>query len=167
MLELSHHHIITSSHHHIITSSHYHIITLSHYHIITLSHYHIITLSHYHIFPYFAPTNQPFLPMNKHIVYIILLFSVNLVYAQHRPPQGITHKAVIRDSHNQPVVNSPVGVRISILVDSLEGEAFYVEMHTPVSNHSGLITYVIGQGAVVSGGGMMPMRRFFGGGSLF
>ncbi len=55
----------------------------------------ICTSAHLHIFSYLAPTNQSFLPMNRPFVYIILLFSVNLLYAQH-PPEGISHQAVIR-----------------------------------------------------------------------
>ncbi len=89
--------------------------------------------------------------MNRPFVYIILLFSVNLLYGQHPPPQGISHQAVIRDSNNQLVVNSPVGVRVSILAESPDGGAVYVETHSPESNPGGLITYVIGQGTVVSG----------------
>ncbi len=88
--------------------------------------------------------------MNRPFVYIILLFSVNLLYSQH-PPMGMSHQAVIRDSNNQPVVNSPVGIRVSILAESPDGGAVYVETHSPVSNPGGLITYVIGQGTVVSG----------------
>ncbi len=68
-----------------------------------------------------------------------------------QPPQGISHQAVIRDAHNELVANSQIGIRVSILQGSAGGDAVYVETHTPISNANGLITYIIGEGVVVSG----------------
>ncbi len=83
---------------------------------------------------------------------IFALFSIMMTTGiMAQVPQGITHQAVMRDSQNQPIVESPIGVRISILQGSVDGEAVYVETHTPVSNANGLITYVIGQGVIESG----------------
>ncbi len=87
--------------------------------------------------------------MKKQILLLIGLIAVNYVLAQ--APQGISHQAVIRDASNELITNSPIGIQVSILQDSAEGEAVYVETHTPVSNANGLITYIIGEGAVESG----------------
>ncbi len=83
-----------------------------------------------------------------------ILFFSGLILAfgiMAQVPQGISHQAVIRDANNQLVVNSAIGIQVSILQGSAEGEAVYIETHTPISNASGLITYVIGQGVVESG----------------
>ena len=87
--------------------------------------------------------------MKKLLLTIINLILIITVIAQ--APQGISHQAVIRDANNQLVINTQVGVKISILRDNIEGNIVYSETYTPVSNANGLITFVIGQGTVVSG----------------
>ncbi len=87
--------------------------------------------------------------MKKLLLTIINLILIITVIAQ--APQGISHQAVIRDANNQLVINTQVGVKISILRDNMEGDIVYSETHTPVSNANGLITFVIGHGTVVSG----------------
>ena len=61
-------------------------------------------------------------------------------------PQGISHQAVIRNAANELVANSPVGIRVSILQGAPDSTVVYAEVHTPLSNANGLITFVIGQG---------------------
>ncbi|MDR4989207.1 MAG: hypothetical protein RG741_10260 [Bacteroidales bacterium] len=87
--------------------------------------------------------------MKKLLLILAVIMMTTGIAAQ--VPQGITHQAVMRDSQNQPIAETAIGVRISILQGSADGVAVYVETHTPVSNANGLITYVIGQGSVVSG----------------
>jgi len=66
-------------------------------------------------------------------------------------PQGISHQAVIRNAANELVINSPIGIKVSILQGSADGTVLYSETHTPISNVNGLISFVIGQGTIVSG----------------
>jgi hypothetical protein len=66
-------------------------------------------------------------------------------------PQGISHQAVIRDASNQLVTESPIGIQISIIQGTPEGTIVYSETHLPTSNTNGLISFIIGQGTVVSG----------------
>ncbi len=87
--------------------------------------------------------------MKKQILLIIGLIAVNFVLAQ--VPQGISHQAVIRNADNELVVNSQIGIQVSILQGGAAGQAVYVETHTPISNANGLITYIIGAGTVESG----------------
>ena len=84
---------------------------------------------------------------------IILSLSLILVCigALAQIPQGITHQAVIRDASNLVVANSTIGIKVNIIQGSPEGTVVYSETHSPISNASGLITYVIGQGTVISG----------------
>lgn len=71
------------------------------------------------------------------------------VFAQ--APQTMSYQAVVRDSVNKLVQNSPIGMRVSILEGSVLGPAVYVETHNPTSNENGLITLKIGGGTIVSG----------------
>jgi uncharacterized protein (TIGR02145 family) len=84
----------------------------------------------------------------------LLLFFATLVIfctAMAQAPQGIKNQAIVRNEEGLLVTNATVGIRISILIGSLEGPVVYVETHSPESNANGLITYVIGQGVPVSG----------------
>jgi uncharacterized protein (TIGR02145 family) len=82
------------------------------------------------------------------LVFSFIIFC-SMLMAQ--APQGISHQAVIRNSSNEVVTNSTIGIRVSILQGTPTGTVVYRETHTPVSNANGLITYVIGQGAVETG----------------
>jgi hypothetical protein len=64
---------------------------------------------------------------------------------------GISHQAIIRDAGNMLIANQQIGVRVSIIQYDAEGTIVYSETHAPISNTNGLISFVIGQGEVVSG----------------
>lgn len=87
--------------------------------------------------------------MKRPILTTVFTMMMFCVLAQTN--QGISHQAVIRDSENQPVSESPIGIRISIIHEDADGEVVYVETHTPVSNENGLITFEIGAGEVLTG----------------
>ncbi len=66
-------------------------------------------------------------------------------------PQKMSFQAVIRNASNNLIINTTVGMRISVLKDSINGTAVYVESQTPTSNSNGLITIAVGTGTIVSG----------------
>ncbi|AWH85060.1 hypothetical protein HYN59_07935 [Flavobacterium album] len=66
-------------------------------------------------------------------------------------PQGFSYQAVALNTTGQPVVSSPVKIRLSILEGSATGEASYVELHNPTTNNVGLFTLTIGQGVAQTG----------------
>ena len=71
------------------------------------------------------------------------------LYAQ--APERISYQAVIRNSSNGLISNQSMGMRISILQGSVNGNAIYVETQTVTSNANGLVSAEIGAGNVVSG----------------
>jgi hypothetical protein len=73
------------------------------------------------------------------------------IAALAQSPEKMSYQAVIRNSGNQLVVNSTIGMRISILQSSVSGSSVYVETQKPKSNTNGLVTIEIGDGSVVSG----------------
>ena len=86
----------------------------------------------------------------KRILTITLFCLISLaLFAQS--PEKMSYQAVIRNSSNQLVVNSTIGMRISILQSSVSGTSVYVETQKPKSNTNGLVTMEIGGGSVVSG----------------
>ena len=66
-------------------------------------------------------------------------------------PQKMSYQAVIRNSANELVVSSQIGMQISILQGSASGSAVYVETQNPTTNANGLASVEIGAGTVVSG----------------
>jgi len=85
----------------------------------------------------------------KFLLSLLFLFFVSLVFAQ--APAKFTYQAVVRDATNHLVVNSPVGMRISILQGGVNGTVLYVETHNAVTNSNGLVTVVIGSGNLLQG----------------
>ena len=75
---------------------------------------------------------------------IVLLACLSFISAQ--PPQKMTYQTVVRDANNELVVNQPVGVRVSVLKDSANGIAVYIESHTVTTNANALATITVGTG---------------------
>jgi SipA vinculin binding site len=75
----------------------------------------------------------------------ICLFSFSQV------PQGISYQAIALNASGNPIVSSPVGIRLSVLDISATGTALYTETHTKTTNAQGLFNLVIGQGTPSSG----------------
>jgi hypothetical protein len=86
----------------------------------------------------------------KKITLIALLFcSVTILFAQ--APQKMSYQSVIRKTDGSLVVNTSVGIKISILQGSANGTAVYVETQTTTTNANGLSTLAIGGGTPVTG----------------
>jgi hypothetical protein len=68
-----------------------------------------------------------------------------------QPPSLFNYQAVVRNSTNQLVTNSPIGLEVTILKGGVSGTSVYSETHLPTSNDFGLISLVVGQGVVISG----------------
>lgn len=80
---------------------------------------------------------------------VVLLTSINFAYAQ--APQKFSYQAVVRDGNGELATNQNIGMQISILEDSENGSAVYVERHFPTTNANGLVSIEIGTGTVISG----------------
>jgi len=77
-----------------------------------------------------------------------LLFNI-LCFGQ--TPEKMTFQGVIRDASNTLLSNQNIGMQISILQGSINGNSIYTETHNPVSNNNGLVNLEIGDGTVASG----------------
>ena len=66
-------------------------------------------------------------------------------------PEKMSYQAVIRDSDDNLITDTQVGMQISILQNSESGTAVYAETQEPTTNANGLINIEIGTGTVESG----------------
>lgn len=85
----------------------------------------------------------------KTVSFFVIFFQVLSVFSQ--APKKISYQAVIRNNSNILISNLPVGIKISIIQDSLNGSVVYSEAHSVNSNVNGLISIDIGAGTSSSG----------------
>ena len=84
-------------------------------------------------------------------LYTILTAVIITASAFAQAPEKMSYQAVVRDAANALVTSSGIGMQLSILQDSVNGTAVYVETQTPTTNINGLVSIEIGSGTVVSG----------------
>jgi hypothetical protein len=72
-----------------------------------------------------------------------ILMSANILA---QTPEQMSYQAVIRDSADELVTKTQVGMQISILQGTANGNAVYVETQTPTTNVNGLVSVEIGAG---------------------
>lgn len=82
------------------------------------------------------------------ILIFVVLFSTN-IYAQ--VPQGFNFQAVARGADGIPLISQELGVQVSVLKGTEDGEAVYTESHITTTNGIGLIQLVIGEGTPAEG----------------
>jgi len=66
-------------------------------------------------------------------------------------PEKMSYQAVIRDSDDNLITDTRVGMQISILQGSESGTEVYAETQTPTTNSNGLVSIEIGEGTVEGG----------------
>ncbi len=83
------------------------------------------------------------------IITLTNLLIITSLFAQ--APEKMSYQAVVRDASNDLLIDTQIGMQISILQNAVDGTAVYVETQTPTTNANGLVTVEIGDGTVVSG----------------
>ncbi|MFB6341198.1 tail fiber domain-containing protein [Saccharicrinis sp. FJH62] len=87
--------------------------------------------------------------MRKLYAFLIGLLLTSLLWAQS--PEKMSYQAVVRNSDSELVINSSIGMQISIIQGSVSGTSVYVERHFPTTNENGLVSLEIGTGTIISG----------------
>lgn len=89
--------------------------------------------------------------LRKIVVLLLFSFSFCISSTFAQAPQKMSYQAVLRDDGGALITNNSVGVQISLLQGSANGDAVYIETHSPTTNDNGLVTLEIGDGTVVNG----------------
>ena len=87
--------------------------------------------------------------MKKLSLLLIIVAVAGTILAQ--VPQSFKYQAIARNSSGVAIVNSPIGLQISILANNAGGTPVYSETFTTTSNSSGVFNVNIGTGNVISG----------------
>ena len=77
----------------------------------------------------------------KKLLYLITLFT-SVSFAQ----EGISYQAIAYDNNGFEMSSQEIQLQLSILGDSINGSAEYVETHTVTTDDFGLFSIVIGSG---------------------
>jgi hypothetical protein len=84
--------------------------------------------------------------------FLLTLVVVCLAFCSFsQSPASFKYQALIRDKHRHAAGEQDVMIRVSILKNSLEGEAVYSELHETTTNPFGMVNLEIGRGATLSG----------------
>lgn len=87
--------------------------------------------------------------MKKTILTLCALLLLTDLFAQ--APQKMSYQTVVRNSSNNLISSTTVGIQISIIQGAPFGVASFIERHTPVTNLNGLATIQIGNGTPIAG----------------
>jgi uncharacterized protein (TIGR02145 family) len=89
--------------------------------------------------------------MRKFICFILLMGIGRVMYGQS--PNLMSYQAIMRNASNQLIVNTAVGVRVSIRQGTAGGAVVYRESYNPnpATNSNGLLGLNIGSGVVITG----------------
>ena len=82
----------------------------------------------------------------KRIILFLLTVHCSLLTLVAQAPQAFNYQAIVRDDAGTVVSNQIVGIKISILQESVSGTVIYSETHAPTTNAFGLVTMEIGGG---------------------
>ena len=75
-----------------------------------------------------------------------LLYLITLVTTVSFAQEGISYQAIAYDNNGFEISNQAIQLQLSILGDSINGSAEYVENHTVTTDNFGLFSIVIGSG---------------------
>lgn len=87
--------------------------------------------------------------IKKSLLFLVTFITCFTLFAQS--PQSIKYQAIARENAGDILANQNVSFRISILAESIGGDAVYIEIHDTGTNQFGLVTLEIGNGTATLG----------------
>ena len=78
--------------------------------------------------------------MKKILLFLVASFVVISNFAQTNIPQLVSFSAVVRDANNQPLVNTPVSIRLTFKQGGQNGTPIYCALHQDSTNSNGFIS---------------------------
>ncbi len=79
---------------------------------------------------------------------LLLLCSTSLI---SQTPDKISFQAIVRNNANELVKSSSIGIKLSVIKNTIDGTVIYAETHKPITNDNGLINIEIGNGTKLIG----------------
>lgn len=87
----------------------------------------------------------------KNSIAAFCLIFVSIISASAQAPQKMSYQSVIRNSEGTLLVNTLVGLKISVVKDGPTGSVVYEETQTNTTNENGLLSIEVGGGTPILG----------------
>jgi hypothetical protein len=87
--------------------------------------------------------------MKQIFIFLLLLFCSTSLISQ--TPDKISFQAIVRNNANELIKNSSIGIKLSVIKNTIDGTVIYAETHKPTTNDNGLINLEIGNGTKLIG----------------
>ncbi len=87
--------------------------------------------------------------MKKIFTFLVAFTVSTLIYAQL--PQNFSYQSIVRGANNALLSNQKVGIKISLLKGTENGQSVYSELHTATTNANGLVSIAVGGGTFLEG----------------
>jgi uncharacterized protein (TIGR02145 family) len=91
---------------------------------------------------------------------LIASFFTILSYAQTNIPQLVSFSAVVRDTDNQPLVNTPVSIRLTFKEGGQDGYLVYCALHQTTTNQNGFMSLQLNRDVLGTGCNGAPSTAF-------
>ena len=75
--------------------------------------------------------------MNKQLV--ILVFFLLGIFSYSQSPQKFTYQSIVRSADGKGLKSNPIGIKLSVLRNSVNGMTVYSETHDASTNPNGLV----------------------------
>ncbi len=92
------------------------------------------------------------------IIFATLLTAVS--YAQSNIPQLVSFSAIVRDANNQPLVNTPVSIRLTFKEGGQTGPLVYCGLHQTTTNQNGFMSLQLNRDVLGTGCNGAPSTAF-------
>ena len=79
-------------------------------------------------------------------IFLIFVLACPVILLNAQVADFFNYQAVVRNSSGEIIANSDVSFRLSILLNSSEGETSYSEIHSAKTNDFGLVNLAVGKG---------------------
>ena len=92
------------------------------------------------------------------IIFATLFTAVS--YSQTNIPQLVSFSAVVRDANNQPLVNTPVSIRLTFKEGGQTGPLVYCALHQTTTNQNGFMSLQLNRNVLGTGCNGAPSTAF-------
>jgi uncharacterized protein (TIGR02145 family) len=98
--------------------------------------------------------------MKKALTVFIAIFFFANIYSQTNIPQLVSFSAVVRDATNQPLVNTPISIRLTFKEGGQNGALIYCALHQTITNQNGFMSLQLNRDVLGTGCNGAPSTAF-------
>jgi len=94
------------------------------------------------------------------LIVAILAISLSSIAQTTNIPQLVNFSAIVRDSSNQPLINTPISVRLTFRLGGISGPLVYCALHQTSTNANGFMSLQLNRNVLGTGCNGAPSTAF-------